>query len=230
MSSTEATRLEPTRLQRAVARRMTSSHTEVPDFALEVDVDMEAAVEWRSQRREEGESPPSYNAIVIRASARALVEHPKANGSWVEDAFVLHPSVDIGVAVATDDALIVPIVRDANQLSVSEISSETRRLALAVKERRIAADELNGGTFTVSNLGMYGVDRFNAMVNPPQAAILAVGAMRRRPAACGDEVGLRHMMTLTLSCDHRILYGAEGAEFLASIRDWLVSPHRLDVT
>lgn len=228
--SAEGERREPTRTQRTIARRMAASHAEVPDFALEADVDMEPAVLWRRQRRSGGEPVPSYNDMVVRACAKALRRHPKANGSWVDDGFLLHDRVNVGVAVAADGSLVVPVVHDADRLQTLDIGTRIRELADAVKERTISLDDLADATFTVSNLGMFGVDRFTAMVNPPQAAILAVGALSRRPFCDGDELVARHQMTLTLACDHRVLYGAEGAEFLASVRDELREPDRLDLS
>lgn len=227
--SVEGELREPTRTQRTIARRMAASHGEVPDFALEVDVDMEPAVRWRRERRGGGEPVPSYNDMVVRACAKALRSHPKANGSWIDDGFFLHDRVNVGVAVAAEGSLVVPVVHDADRMPTLEIGTRVRELAGAVKERTISLEDLAGATFTVSNLGMFAIDRFTAMVNPPQAAILAVGALSRRPFCDGDELVARDQMTLTLACDHRILYGAEGAEFLASIRAELREPERLDL-
>lgn len=224
----DSQRLEATRVQRTIARRMSASHAAVPDFALQADVDMEPAVLWRQAVRDAGETAPSYNDMVMRACAKALRRHPKANGSWVDGGFELHEEINVGVAVAAPGALVVPVVRAVDRLTMLEIGAEVRRLATAVKERTIQAGDVTGGTFTVSNLGMFGVDRFNAMVDTPQAAILAVGALVRRPAADGEEIALRHQLTLTLSCDHRVLYGAEGAEFLADVRAELGRPEGLD--
>jgi pyruvate dehydrogenase E2 component (dihydrolipoamide acetyltransferase) len=221
-------RREPTRIQRTIAQRMAASHAEVPDFALEADIDMEAAVHWRGERRAAGERVPSLNDMIVRACAKSLRRHPKANGSWCEEAFLLHERVNIGVAVAGDGALVVPVVHDADRMGTLEIGARIRDLADAVRERRVSLDQLTGATFTVSNLGMFGIDRFAAMVNPPQAAILAAGALARRPVCIEDEVTARHQLTLTLSCDHRVLYGAEGAEFLASVRAELLAPDSLD--
>jgi pyruvate dehydrogenase E2 component (dihydrolipoamide acetyltransferase) len=207
---------------------MAASHAEVPSFVLQVDVDMEPAVQWRQGVRERGDQVPSYNDLIVRACAKALRAHPKANGSWVEGGFELHEEVNVGVAVAAPGSLVVPVVRQADRMTAAEIGAEVRRLANAVKERTIQVEDVVGATFTVSNLGMLGVDRFEAMVDPPQAAILAVGALARRPVASGEEVVLRHQATLTLSCDHRILYGAEGAEFLADLRARLGVPEELD--
>jgi pyruvate dehydrogenase E2 component (dihydrolipoamide acetyltransferase) len=227
--SAEGRRREPTRIQRTIARRMAASHSEVPDFALEVDVDMEPVVRWRSERRGGGKPVPSYNDMVVRACAKVLRSQPKANGSWTDDGFLLHDRVNVGVAVAADGSLVVPVVHDADRMSTLEIGARVKELANAVRERTISLEDLAEATFTVSNLGMFAIDRFTAMVNPPQAAILAVGALSRRPFCEGDELVPRHQMTLTLACDHRILYGADGAEFLSSVRAELGEPERLDL-
>jgi pyruvate dehydrogenase E2 component (dihydrolipoamide acetyltransferase) len=217
---------ELTRLQQTVARRMAESKATAPDFVLSIDVDMEEAVELRKQlKAAAGDRPaPSYNDLVVKAAALALTEFPRANGSYRDAKFELYPRVNVGVAVAGQDALVVPTVFDADRKSLGEIARETRSLAEKVREGSITPPELSGGTFTVSNLGMYGIDRIVPVINPPQAAILGVGAMRPQPAAVDGEVTVRTRMTLTLTCDHRILYGADAAEFLARIRERLENP------
>jgi pyruvate dehydrogenase E2 component (dihydrolipoamide acetyltransferase) len=210
------------RIQLTIARRMTASHVGVPSFSLEIDVAMDRAALWRDGRDE------SYNAIVVRACANALRRHPQANASWVDDGFELHDDVNIGVAVAAPGRLLVPVVRNADQKSVQEIGREIRRLASAVRDATIRAEDLAGGTFTISNLGMFGIDRFEAMINAPQAAILAVGALAERPVVRDGTVTAGLAMTLTLRCDHRVLYGADGAEFLDAVKQELQSPLRLD--
>src|SRR5215208_3388497 len=217
---------ELTRLQQTVARRMAESKATAPDFVLSIDVDMEEAVELRKQlKAAAGDRPaPSYNDLVVKAAALALTEFPRANGSYRDATFELYPRVNVGVAVAGQDALVVPTVFDADRKSLGEIARETRSLAEKVREGSITPPELSGGTFTVSNLGMYGIDRIVPVINPPQAAILGVGAMRPQPAAVDGEVTVRTRMTLTLTCDHRILYGADAAEFLARIRERLENP------
>src|SRR5215216_3956988 len=217
---------ELTRLQQTVARRMAESKATAPDFVLYVDVDMEEAVELRKRlKAAAGDRPaPSFNDLVVKAAALALTEFPRANGSYRDAKFELYPRVNVGVAVAGQDALVVPTVFDADRKSLGEIARQTRALAEKVREGSITPPELSGGTFTVSNLGMYGIDRIVAVINPPQAAILGVGAMRPQPAVVDGEVTVRTRMTLTLTCDHRILYGADAAEFLARIRERLENP------
>ena len=221
------TRLEPSRVQVQIAQRMAESKATIPDFTLHAEVDMEQAVELRSQLRKAargGDVVPSYNDMVVRASGLALREHPLANAAYRDGGFELYERVNVGIAVAAHDSLVVPTVFDADRKSLVEIAREARMLAERVRSRQITPAELSGGTFTVSNLGMYGVAGFSAIINPPQAAILAVGELREVPVVREGQVvpGLR--MSIALTCDHRILYGAPAAEFLARVRQLLEQP------
>ncbi len=217
--------VELTRLQRTVSRRMAESKATAPDFTLELDVDMTMCIELRTRLKESTEHPPSFNDMVVKAAALALRDHPKVNGAYRDGTFELYPRVNVGVAVAAQDALVVPVVRDADEKSLGEIARRARALIEKVREGTITPPELSGATFTVSNLGMYGIERFTAIINPPQAAILSVGALMKK--AVVDDRGrvvARDMMSLRLACDHRILYGADGAEFLAAVRKLLEEP------
>ena len=167
--------------------------------------------------------------MVVKAAALALRVHPRANGSYRDGRLTLYSRINVGVAVAADEALVVPTVFDADEKSLGEIARETRALAERVRAGTITPPELGGGTFTVSNLGMYGIRSFTAIINPPQAAILSVGALEQRPVAVDGAVVVRHMLTLTLACDHRILYGAEAALLLARVRELLQSPAALSL-
>ena len=208
---------------------MAESKATAPDFVLNVEVDMEEAVELRKQLKvAAGDDPaPSFNDFVIKASALALRDFPRANGAYRDGKFELYSRVNVGVAVAGQDALVVPTVFDADAKSLGQIARESRTVAERVRAGAITPPELSSGTFTVSNLGMFGIKRFVAVINPPQAAILAVGALEPRPVVRDGEVTVRSIMELTLSCDHRILYGADAAEFLAKIREYLEQPLRL---
>ena len=225
----ETTEQDLTRLQKTVARRMAESKATAPDFVLTVEVDMEEAVALRKQlKAAAGDQPaPSFNDFVIKASALALRDFPRANGAYRDGKFELYSRVNVGMAVAGQDALVVPTVFDADSKSLGHIARESRALAERVRAGAITPPELSSGTFTVSNLGMFGIKRFVAVINPPQAAILAVGALEPRPVVRDRKVEVRSMMELTLSCDHRILYGADAAEFLAKIREYLENPLRL---
>ena len=218
------------RLQTVIARRMAEAKATVPHFQVETEVRMDAAIALRAEFKSlAGEDPvPSFNDMVVRAAALALREHPKANASYLDGAFELHDRVNVGIAVAAQDALVVPTIFDADKKSLGEIGRDSRRLAARVREGEVTPPELAGGTFTVSNLGMFGMTAINPVINPPQAAILGVG--RSRPVlmrGADGEIEDASLMTLTLSCDHRILYGAEAAEFLGAIRDLLESPLRV---
>jgi pyruvate dehydrogenase E2 component (dihydrolipoamide acetyltransferase) len=222
----ETTIEDLTRLQQTIARRMAESKATAPEFVITAEVDMQAAVEFRKQlKAASGESPaPSFNDFVVKASALALREFPRANGAYRDGKFELYSRINVGIAVAGQDALIVPTIFDADRKSLGEISRDARALAERVRAGQITPPELSSGTFSVSNLGMFGIKRFNAVINPPQAAILAVGEMTPRPVVRDGEVTVRAIMELTLSCDHRILYGADAAQFLGRIRERLENP------
>ena len=235
----ETTTIELSRTQQTVARRMAESKATIPDFTLQIDVDMEECVQLRAQLKQlstpggatEPVAPahevPTYNDMVVKASALALNEHPHANGSYRDGRVQVYSRVNVGVAVAAENALVVPTVFDADEKSLGEIARETRALAERVRAGTITPPELGGGTFTVSNLGMYGVKSFTAIINPPQAGILSVGALAPRAVVREGELVARNTMTLALACDHRILYGAEAAQFLARIRELLEAPAAL---
>jgi pyruvate dehydrogenase E2 component (dihydrolipoamide acetyltransferase) len=216
---------ELTRLQKTVSRRMAESKATAPDFELDVEVDMTMCVELRSRLKELAEHPPSFNDMVVKACGSALREFPRVNGAYRDGHFELYSRVNVGVAVAARDALVVPTINDVDKKSLGEVSRQTRALIEKVKDGSITPPELSGGTFTVSNLGMYGIERFSAVINPPQAAILAVGALKKKPVVDdGGRIVARDMMSMTLVCDHRILYGADGAQFLARVRELLEQP------
>lgn len=221
---------ELSRLQRTVARRMAESKANVPEFTISCEVDMEEVLALRGSLRRAavGEEPvPSLNDLIVKACGLALRSFPRVNGSFLGDRFELHERVNVGVAVAGTDALCVPVVRDVDARGIMEIAAETRRLAARVRTGEIEPSEMDGATFTVSNLGMYGVRRFTAVIDPPQAAILAVGALAPRPAVREGALVVRHLVDLDLTCDHRILYGAGAAQFLGRVRELLEQPLRL---
>lgn len=215
---------ELTRVQQVIARRMAEAKATVPHFQVQTEVVLDAVLAVRAQLKVVSDRPPSVNDFIIKASALALREFPIANGSYREGRFELHERVNIGVAVAADDALVVPTVVDADRRSLGSIAGEVRRLAATVRDGTVTPAELAGATFTVSNLGMYGMTAITPVVNTPQAAILGVGAARSVLARTDGDIVDRQLMTLTLSCDHRILYGAQAAQFLSRIRTLLEEP------
>jgi pyruvate dehydrogenase E2 component (dihydrolipoamide acetyltransferase) len=204
---------------------MAESKATAPDFAISVDVDMTLAVELRTRLKEISEHPPSYNDMIVKAAATALSGHARVNGAYRDGKFEYYERVNVGVAVAAQDALVVPTIFDADTKSLGAIAREARLLIEKVREGKITPPELSGGTFTVSNLGMYGIDRFTAIINPPQAAILSVGELANRPAVGhSGRIEARQQLTLSLTCDHRIVYGADAARFLARVRELLEQP------
>jgi pyruvate dehydrogenase E2 component (dihydrolipoamide acetyltransferase) len=215
------------KLQSTISRRMAESKATAPHFYLEAEVDMSRLVAARAQIKassQESDVVPSFNDMVVKACALALREHPRANGAYRDGRFELYSRVNVGVAVAARDALVVPTVFDADQKNLRQIATDSRALAQRVREGQITPPELSGATFTVSNLGMFGIDSFAAVINPPQAAILAVGGITERPVIRDGEATSAHLMRINLACDHRILYGAPAAEFLARIRALLEEP------
>ena len=219
--------IELTRLQQTISRRMAESKATAPHFYLRTEVDMSRAVEVRAAFKEaagEGEVVPSFNDMVVKATAIALRNHPRANGAYRDGQIELYSRINIGIAVAAENSLVVPTIGDADHKDLREIAAETRRLAGRVRTGEIIPPELAGGTFSISNLGMYGVRGFDAVINSGQAGILAIGEIAERPVVRDGQITSAHLMEMSLSCDHRILYGAEGALFLAEVKSNLEEP------
>jgi pyruvate dehydrogenase E2 component (dihydrolipoamide acetyltransferase) len=215
-----------TRVQQTIARRMVEGAS-APTFSAEVELDLTAAFELRAGLA--GEPKPSLNDLVVKAVALALRDFPRLNGSYSETGFELHDTIDIGIAVDAGDALLVPVIRAADTLGLDALAAAARALAEKARAGTIGPDELQGGTFTITNLGGLGVVRFVPILNPPQAAILSVGAAVARPVvAAGGEVVVRRLASATLVCDHRIVYGAEAARFLARLRELIEEPAQLE--
>ena len=217
---------ELTRLQKTVSRRMAESKATAPDYTLHMQVDMSLCVELRKRLKEVEDPAPSFNDMIVKAAANALREHPRVNGAYRDGQFELYSNVNVGVAVAAQDTLVVPTIFEADKKSLGEIARQARALIEKVRDGKITPPEVSGGTFTVSNLGMYGVDEFSAVINPPQAAILTVGSLKKRPVVDEEDgrIVARDTLTLSLVSDHRILYGADAAQFLARVRELLEQP------
>ncbi len=215
------------KLQQTIARRMAESKATAPHFYLTIEVDMGRAVEARAAIKaatREGDVVPSFNDMVVKACAIALREFPKANGAYRDGRFELYSRVNVGIAVAGPEALVVPTIFDAGRKGLRQIAADARAVAAKVRDGSVTPPELSGGTFTVSNLGMFEIEEFGAVINMGQAAILAVGAIREQPAVRDGEIVPARLMKATLACDHRILYGAEGAEFLGRVKQLLEEP------
>ncbi|WP_017604078.1 dihydrolipoamide acetyltransferase family protein [Nocardiopsis alkaliphila] len=222
--------LKTSNVRKVIARRLTESKQTVPHFYLRRAIDAEALKAFRAQINEQLASTGvkvSFNDLIVKACATALKLHPAVNTSWVDDKLVQHHRINVGVAVAVDAGLVVPVLHDTDKATLSEISSRTRDLAGKARDNKLKPQEMSGGTFSVSNLGMFGVDSFSAVINPPEAAILAVGAMRQEPVVVDGEVGVRNRIALELSVDHRAVDGAVGAAFLKELAEILEEPMRI---
>ena len=214
-----------TQMRKTIARRLSESIGPVPTFYLTSEIDMTQVGQLREQMVANGDQfKVSVNDIVIKAVAIALTRHPECNAHWMGDAIRYFSAAHVGMAVATDDGLIVPVIRDAQSKGLGQIGKEARELAKKARERKLQPAEFSGGTFSVSNLGMFGIDQFTAIINPPEAAILAVGATETKPVWENGQFVPRQRMRVTLSCDHRVIDGAVGAKFLHTLRGLLEAP------
>jgi pyruvate dehydrogenase E2 component (dihydrolipoamide acetyltransferase) len=214
-------------MRKAIAKRLVQSIGPVPTFYLTIEVDAGRLLDARKRinaRLEERGEKVSLNDLILKATAEALRRHPEVNASWQGDTIERHGSVHIGVAVAIEDGLITPVIRDADRKGIADIGREVRELAGRAREKKLKPDEYQGATFSVSNLGMFGIQEFTAIINPPEAGILAVGTVEEKPVAVEGEVAIRPRMRVTMSCDHRVVDGAMGAQFLATLRDFLEDP------
>ncbi len=226
-STADDERVNLSQMRRTIARRMAESTRTVPHFFLTMTVDASELVKLRKQITAETADAGikiSFNDMIVKAAALAIRQVPDVNVSFAEDSLIRHKRIHIGVAVATERGLIVPVVRDVDQKSLGQISRETRDLAERANSGKLQPADYTGGTFTISNLGMFGVEQFNAVINPPEAAILAVGAITREPAEHEGQIVVRERMKLTLSVDHRALDGAMGARFLQALKQVLEKP------
>jgi pyruvate dehydrogenase E2 component (dihydrolipoamide acetyltransferase) len=213
---------------RLMADRTTQSWTTVPHFVLVREVHATAMIDWRERIVRQGIAQATYTDLLVRAVAEALHHHPRLNASWEQGAISAHDEINIGLAVATDEGLVVPVIQHADDLALRGIVRQRAELVERAQASRLRLPDVQGGTFTISNLGMYGVDAFTAIINAPQAAILAVGRIVERVVPENGQPAVRPMMTLTLSCDHRVVDGARGAQFLAHLARLLENPAELD--
>jgi pyruvate dehydrogenase E2 component (dihydrolipoamide acetyltransferase) len=212
-------------MRRTIARRLVTSLGPIPHFFLTVEIEMDRAAEMRAGINAiDQELKLSINDIIIKVAAAALIQHPQVNASFQEKSVRYYDHADIGVAVAIEDGLITPIIRAADQKSLSQIATEVRDLADRARNRKLKPEEFMGATFSISNLGMFGIDEFTAVINPPEGAILAVGAMSPKPVVRDNQVVVRQMMHVTMSCDHRVIDGATGAKFLQTFKKILENP------
>jgi pyruvate dehydrogenase E2 component (dihydrolipoamide acetyltransferase) len=223
----DTTEVPVTQMRKAIAKRLAQSIGPIPTFYLTVEVDMTRMVELRgrlNERLEQSGGKASLNDFIIKAVAVALAQHPEVNASWGDSAIVRHNRVHVGVAVAVEDGLITPIIRDADRKRVRDIAAEVKELAGRARDKKLKPEEYTGATFSISNLGMFGIVEFTAIINPPEAGILAVGAVEEKPVVVNGEVVVQSRMRMTMSCDHRVVDGAMGARFLQTVRELVEDP------
>lgn len=212
-------------MRKTIARRLAESKFGAPHFYLTMEINMDRCVSAREALNLQfPDKKISYNDIVIKAVALALKLHPKVNSSWLTDKIRFNHHVHIGMAVAVEEGLLVPVIRFADQKSLSQISAEAKSFAAKAKEKKLQPDEMQGNTFTISNLGMMDIDEFTAIINPPDACIMAIGKLKKVPAVINEEIKIASVMTVTLSCDHRVVDGATGARFLQTFKSFLENP------
>ena len=226
IAAASAYRDEPaTQIRQTIAKRLVTSLGPVPHFFLTTDIEMDRAAEMRRGINAlDPDLKISINDVIIKVTAAALIQHPEVNASFQEKFVRYYEHADIGVAVAIEDGLITPVVRAADQKSLSQIAGEVRELAERARSKRLKPEEYTGATFSISNLGMFGIDEFTAVINPPEGAILAIGAMTAKPVVRDNEIVVRQMMRVTMSCDHRVIDGATGAKFLQTFKKILENP------
>jgi pyruvate dehydrogenase E2 component (dihydrolipoamide acetyltransferase) len=223
----EAEALPVSRMWRVMVERVSQAWTTIPHFYLLREVNATRLIAWRDDAQKRGLGKVTYTDLLVKLVAAALQKHPRLNAAWQKDSIRLNPEINIGLAVAVEEGLIVPVIHNADQLGVHQLATRRAELIGKAQAGKLSLDELTGGTFTISNLGMYGVDAFNAIVNPPQAAILAVSRIAERVVPLNGQPAVQPMLTLGLSCDHRVVDGARGAQFLQTLAELLEEPVRV---
>lgn len=210
-----------------MADRLTQAWATIPHFYLLREVNASRLISWKEKAQKNSAEKITYTDLLVKLTTAALRQFPRLNASWIDENIVLNPEINIGLAVAVDDGLLVPVIHRADEMSLAQLAARRAEIVSRAKANKLHLDDLSGGTFTISNLGMYGVDAFNAIVNPPQAAILAVSRIADRVVPVNGQPAVQPMMTLSLSCDHRVVDGARGAEFLQALADLIEEPLQL---
>ncbi len=216
-------------MRKTIAKRLSASKFNAPHYYLSVELDMDAAIDFRKQYNSIPDTKISFNDIVVKAVALALKEHPQVNSQWHEDKMVLNHHVHVGVAIAVEDGLVVPVLRFTNEMNLPQIGSQVKDFASRARSKKLTPQEMDGSTFTVSNLGMFGITEFTSIINQPNSAILSVGTIVQKPVVKEGEIVVGNAMKLTLACDHRTVDGATGAQFLQTLREFIENPIRLVV-
>lgn len=211
-------------MRKTIAKRLAESKFKAPHYYLTIDLDMDNAISARKAINEAGESKVSFNDMVVKASAMALRKHPRVNTQWTNDATVIAKHIHIGVAVAVEEGLVVPVLKFADQMSFAQIGANVKEMATKARDKKLKPDEMEGSTFTVSNLGMFGIREFTSIINQPNSAILSVGTIVQKPVVKNDQIVVGNVMTVTLACDHRTVDGATGAAYLQTFKQYIENP------
>ena len=211
-------------MRKAIAKRLSDSKFTAPHYYLSVEFNMDNAIAFRTQYNTLPDSKISFNDIIVKACAISLKKHPKVNSQWFLEKTRLNHHINIGVAVGVADGLIVPVVKNANEKSLTQIGTEIKDLALRSREKKIKPEEMEGSTFTISNLGMFGIQEFTSIINQPNSAILSVGSIIKKPVLIDEKIQPGNTMKLTLACDHRTVDGVTGAEFLETLKGFIENP------
>jgi pyruvate dehydrogenase E2 component (dihydrolipoamide acetyltransferase) len=214
-------------MRKTIARRLAESKFSAPHFYLTIEIDMDKAIQLRKQLNEVSPTKLSFNDLVIKAAAVSLRKHPAVNSSWLDDRIRVNHDINVGVAVAVDEGLVVPVVRYADIKTLSQINTEVKDMATRARDRKLGLEEMQGNTFTISNLGMFGIEEFTAIINPPDSCIMAVGGIIEKPVIKDGEIVKGNRMKVTMSCDHRVVDGASGAQFLKTFKEILEDPIRI---
>lgn len=222
--SGESSETPNSQIRNIIAKRLSESKFTAPHYYLMVEVNMQKAIGARKEMNEVSNVKISFNDMIIKASALALKKHKQINSSWAGEKIIHHGDINIGVAVAIEDGLVVPVLKNANFMSFGEISSNVKDLAGRAKNKTLKANEMEGSTFSISNLGMYGIESFTSIINQPNSCILSVGAILEKPIVNDGKIEIGHMMKLSLACDHRVVDGATGAQFLQTLKGYLENP------
>lgn len=226
-SSKTQTEGEVSRVWRVMAERLTQAWTTIPHFYLIREANASRLMTWRERAQKNSTEKITFTDLLVKVTAMVLKQHPRLNSSWIKDNIIFNSDINIGLAIAVDDGLLVPVIHKADELNLSQIAARRIELINKAQSGKLSFDDLSGGTFTISNLGMYGVDAFNAIVNPPQAAILAVSRIADRVVPINGQPAVVPMLTFSLSCDHRAVDGARGAQFLQALADFVEEPLQL---
>ena len=221
------TKIANSQMRKTIAKRLSSSKFSAPHYYLGVEFDMDNTISFRNQFNSLPDTKISFNDVIIKACALSLKHHPEVNAKWEDDQITQHHHVHIGVAVAVDEGLLVPVVKFADEQNLPQIGSIVKDFALRAREKKLKPEEMDASTFTISNLGMFGIQEFTSIINQPNGAILSVGAIVKKPVVKDDKIVVGNTLKLTLACDHRVVDGAMGAQFLQTLKDYIENPLKM---